>query len=200
MLNPVSTYRIQFHKGFSFAEFSKILSYLKELGIGTLYASPVFEAVPGSNHGYDGLNPHKINPEIGTLDQLRDISTELKTSDINWLQDIVPNHMGYHPQNNWLMDVMENGAESKYAKFFDIDWREKLMVPFLGSDLNQVIANKELKIISKDGKQYIQYYDSIYPLKTSSSINENVSEDELKKILEEQNACVETGFFDQETF
>ncbi|RYD97763.1 MAG: hypothetical protein EOP50_05445, partial [Sphingobacteriales bacterium] len=66
MNNPVTTYRIQFHREFTFSDFEKILPYLKKLGVGTLYASPVFESVPGSQHGYDGVNPHRIDPEIGT--------------------------------------------------------------------------------------------------------------------------------------
>jgi maltooligosyltrehalose synthase len=66
MINPIATYRLQFHSGFTFADFEQIISYLQKLGIKTVYASPIFEATPGSTHGYDALNPHHINPEIGT--------------------------------------------------------------------------------------------------------------------------------------
>src|SRR3978361_206654 len=109
MYNPISTYRLQFHKGFTFSDFKKILPYLHELGVKTIYASPIFEATPGSNHGYDVVNPHRINPEIGTMSELKEISTILKAQGIGWLQDIVPNHMAFHPNNDWLMDVLENG-------------------------------------------------------------------------------------------
>ncbi len=182
MLNPVATYRIQFHKEFNFDQLKEILPYLKKLGIGTLYASPVFEAVPGSTHGYDGLNPHKINPEIGTIDQLRNISNDLRNDGIGWLQDIVPNHMGFHSKNEWLMDVLENGKESRYAKFFDIDWNEKIMIPFLGASINDAIANDELKIDTIDGKKVIRYYDSYYPINKSTNENDNISE-----IIEQQH-------------
>ncbi len=66
MNNPVATYRLQFHSEFTFDAFERIIPYLQKLGISTIYASPVFEATPGSTHGYDGVNPHRINPEIGT--------------------------------------------------------------------------------------------------------------------------------------
>jgi maltooligosyltrehalose synthase len=69
MYNPVSTYRLQFHKDFTFSDFERIIPYLHQLGINTVYASPIFEATPGSTHGYDTVNPHQINPEIGTLEQ-----------------------------------------------------------------------------------------------------------------------------------
>ena len=93
MFNPVSTYRIQFHKEFTFADLEKIIPYLQSLGIKTLYASPIFEATPGSVHGYDAVNPLVINPEIGTEESFRQLSQKLKDAGINWLQDIVPNHM-----------------------------------------------------------------------------------------------------------
>lgn len=156
------------------------------MGIGTVYASPIFEAVPGSTHGYDGLHPHKINPELGTLADLKSISRKLRSYGIYWMQDIVPNHMGFHSKNEWLMDVLEKGDKSYYSKFFDIDWREKLMVPFLGGTLDEVMAKHELKIADVDGKPMVQYYDSAWPLNTSSSITKDAGDDSLKKILDEQ--------------
>src|SRR5688572_31327428 len=107
MTNPISTYRFQFHKEFNFQAFEELIPYLQKLGVGTVYASPIFESVPGSTHGYDGLNPHLINPEIGTEEQLYVISDKLKNAQIQWLQDIVPNHMAFHSGNKWLMDVLE---------------------------------------------------------------------------------------------
>jgi len=174
MLSPIATYRIQFHKEFSFADLRQALPYLQQLGISTLYASPVFQATPGSTHGYDGVHPHKINPEIGTEADLRELSSKLRAAGINWLQDIVPNHMAFHPLNDWLMDVMKKGRQSEYASFFDIDWESpvydgKLMVPFLGGSLEDVIENAELKLEPGDnGSYFLAYYDSRYPLNDES--------------------------------
>jgi maltooligosyltrehalose synthase len=142
MYNPVSTYRIQFQKFFSFTDFEKIIEYLQKLGVSTIYASPVFESTSESVHGYDVHNPHTINPEIGTREQLLNISKQLQENEMGWLQDIVPNHMAFHTGNKWLVDVLENGNHSQYASFFDIIWDSKvsdgkLMVPFLGSTLEE---------------------------------------------------------------
>src|SRR5688572_15978313 len=109
MYKPASTYRIQFHRDFNFDSFEKAIPYFIKLGVSTIYASPIFEAVPGSQHGYDIVDPHKINPEIGTLDQLRSITRKLALHGIGWIQDIVPNHMAFHSSNQWLMDVLEKG-------------------------------------------------------------------------------------------
>ncbi|OLY93563.1 4-alpha-glucanotransferase/malto-oligosyltrehalose synthase,TIGR02401 [Cnuella takakiae] len=176
MYNPKSTYRIQFHKDFTLSDLERTRDYLKQLGVGTIYASPIFEATPGSTHGYDALNPLRINPEIGTEEQLRNITQKLQQDGIGWLQDIVPNHMAFDPRNPWLADVLEKGPLSHYAPFFDIAWDNalqggQLMVPFLGDTLDAVIEKGELKLALQDGKLYLQYYDSKYPVHPRSYAN-----------------------------
>jgi (1->4)-alpha-D-glucan 1-alpha-D-glucosylmutase len=175
MYNPVSTYRFQFHKGFTFKNLEEIIPYLRELGVHTIYASPIFEAVPGSTHGYDVVNPHRINPEIGTLAELKRVSKKLKRSGIGWLQDIVPNHMAFHANNKWLMDVLERGRGSAYAGYFDILWdvpafNGRLMVPFLGDHLPELIKSQQLKLDYLDGGFKFIYDDQAYPLNMSSVI------------------------------
>ena len=172
MTNLVSTYRIQFHKEYSFEDFEKDLPYLQKLGVGTIYASPIFKSVPGSNHGYDGLDPNEINSEVGSAEKLSYLSKQLKAADIYWLQDIVPNHMAFHQENNWLMDVLEKGPQSIYAGYFDTVWSDpfykgRLMVPFLGSTVDEVIERNELTIAFQDGFVF-KYFDAAYPLQPLS--------------------------------
>lgn len=169
MFNPISTYRIQFHKGFTFTDLESIIPYLQKLGVGCIYASPVFDAVPGSQHGYDVVNPNRINPEIGTEAQLRAISSKLKAVGITWIQDIVPNHMAFHPNNLWLMDVLEKGRYSVFASFFDLGWTSdlfhgRLTVPFLGSALEDVIANGDLTLEYETQRLVLRYFDTAYPI------------------------------------
>jgi malto-oligosyltrehalose synthase/4-alpha-glucanotransferase len=174
MFNPISTYRIQFHKEFTFAHLEEIIPYLVKLGIKTLYASPIFSAVPGSNHGYDGVDPLSINPEIGTLEQLRSISKQLNTQGISWLQDIVPNHMAFHQDNAWLMDVLEKGPLSQFKNYFDQSLADSalfegpIMVPFLGDDLNNVIEAGDIKLDLKGSKPVFKYAEQTWPLNFKS--------------------------------
>lgn len=175
MINPISTYRLQFHKEFTFKDFENIIPYLHQLGVGTIYASPIFEATPGSVHGYDGVNPHKINPEIGTEEQLLNISKRLKELEINWIQDIVPNHMAFDPNNPWLKDVLEKGQKSVYASFFDVPWTSKIyhgkiMIPFLGNPIHEVIEKGELKVDFEEPRFVLKYFNSTYPLRLRSYI------------------------------
>lgn len=150
MLNPIATYRVQLHKGFSFKDLEQAIPYLVKLDISTLYASPVMQATPGSTHGYDGVNPLVINPEIGTEEELRVISKLLQQHYINWLQDIAPNHMAFNEHNPWLMDVLKKGKESVYSNFFDILWNSplhdgRLMVPFEGSTLEKLLKEQNIE-------------------------------------------------------
>ncbi len=133
MHNPVSTYRIQFHKGFTFKDFERIIPYLYRLGIKAVYASPIFEATPGSTHGYDVINPLHINPEIGTLSELKAISKKLKKLNSKFRIEVTPfnnisdNHIilfkkySSHKPLGWpnsLTNLLLNGRqESMYNSF-----------------------------------------------------------------------------------
>jgi malto-oligosyltrehalose synthase/4-alpha-glucanotransferase len=197
MFNPVSTYRIQFNHEFTFLDFDRIIPYLNKLGITTIYASPILEASPGSMHGYDTTNPLRINPEIGTEDQLLAISKKLKKLGMNWIQDIVPNHMAFHPSNVWLMDVLEKGVASDYFTFFDINWSGDIqlpvMVPFLGDDLEKVIADGALKIVFQNDKFYLNYSEQNWPLNKETyariqSLNPDVNQ--ALAIINEDKASI----------
>ena len=173
MNNPIATYRLQFHKEFTFNDLEKLVPYLKKLGVSTVYASPVFKSTAGSMHGYDGVNPNKIDPEIGSLDTLKLISGKLKTEGMGWLQDIVPNHMAFHSENPWLMDMLEKGTQSMYSTFFDVAWNSrlfqgKLMVPFLGSDLEELIHRGEVKVEYGANRLVVKYEDSVFPINPKS--------------------------------
>gem|GEM_PF-4407122 len=104
-----STYRVQLHKGFDFKNLKGILEYLHELGISTLYASPVTRAIKGSQHGYDVTDPGVVSPEIGAEQEMEEISRLLKKYEMTWVQDIVPNHMAFDVFNPWIRDVLEEG-------------------------------------------------------------------------------------------
>ncbi len=169
MYNPVATYRVQLHEKFTFADLTRQLDYLQQLGVTTLYASPVLAATPGSTHGYDGIDPRQINPELGTLDDLRRLSQDLRRRGMGWLQDIVPNHLAYHPANPWLMDVLEKGQQSGYAGYFDIPGTNELfegtlMAPLLGQGLAETIARHELRVVWQNQRLMLAYYDNLFPV------------------------------------
>ncbi len=169
---PNSTYRIQLSPEFPLEELRKIVDYLEVLGVSTIYSAPLFQAREGSTHGYDVTDPFQINREIGTLENFRLLGELLKKKSMTWLQDIVPNHMAYEGTNPWLRDIFELGPDSRYYHFFDIDWKykgwEKVMAPFLGNPLEEILQNKELKLNFNGEGFSINYYDHSYPASARS--------------------------------
>ena len=168
MYNPVSSYRIQFNKSFTFKEVENYHGYLRTLGVGSIYASPIFTATQGSNHGYDVTDPGSINPELGTIEDFIRLRKILEESGIKWIQDIVPNHMAYHTGNKWISDILEKGHESLYFTIFDTEptvslGTEKIMLPFLGKDPEITIENLELKILLHNGNLALGYFDNVFP-------------------------------------
>jgi len=97
---PRSTYRLQLNRGFTFRDAAEIVPYLRELGIGDLYASPYLQARPGSMHGYDITDHASLNAEIGTEDDHTRLAALLREHGMGHLLDIVPNHMGIGGHTN----------------------------------------------------------------------------------------------------
>ncbi len=169
--NPVSTYRIQFSGEYPFSRFNEISDYLEKLGIGTVYASPVFSALKGSTHGYDVIRHDNINPEIGNASELEIIRSGLKERQIGWIQDIVPNHMAFDPSNPYIFDLLENGIHSAFHDFFDVDWTHpdkemngRIILPFFGQSVDQLINNEKLKLVYREeGYLCFLYYEKCFP-------------------------------------
>ena len=101
---PESTYRLQFHAGFTFRDAAAIVPYLHELGITHCYASPYLKARPGSTHGYDIIDHGSLNPEIGTTEDYDEWVTALHERGMGQILDTVPNHMGVGTQRQPVVE------------------------------------------------------------------------------------------------
>ena len=107
---PTATYRLQFHRDFTFAQATAILDYLRALGISHVYSSPYFHAGESSTHGYDVADHNSINPTVGDAGDYAAFISRLRERGMGQVLDFVPNHMGIsEPINRWWMDVLENG-------------------------------------------------------------------------------------------
>ena len=168
---PLSTYRVQLHRGFTLHQLHQQLEYLHALGIDWIYASPVLAATPGSTHGYDQTDPTKLNPDLGTQAEWRALHEHRRALGMGWLQDIVPNHMAYNLDNPWVRELLRHGEASTVAKHFDVDWRHprfrgRIMLPILGAPLDDAIASGQVALTPEaDG---IQVYDQVFPLSSRS--------------------------------
>jgi len=167
---PRATYRLQFTKDFGFAQAAGLASYLAELGISHVYASPYLRARPGSTHGYDIVSHTELNPELGTAESFDRMAATFWENGLGQILDFVPNHMGVGGADNpWWLDVLEWGPESEYAGWFDIDWesdrrylQNKLLVPFLGDQYGAVLESGKLvlRFEPETGSFSVWAYDS----------------------------------------
>lgn len=188
---PRATYRLQFNIGFGFRDAQKIANYLSELGISDLYASPIFKARRGSMHGYDVVDPTSLNPELGSEAEFGALAQELKTLDMGWLQDVIPNHMAFDYENRMLMDVLEIGKASAYYNYFDIDWEHayetmqgRLLAPFLGKSYGESIRDREIIVKYSNAGFTVNYYGWRFPLNMESYARIlSLNLDRLKKRL-----------------
>ena len=168
---PVATYRVQLHADFGFDEAAKIADYLEELGISHVYSSPYLQAAPGSQHGYDVVDHHKVNAELGGAEAHDRFSKRLGACHLGQVLDIVPNHMAISGRlNHYWWDVLENGPASRYATFFDIDWqtreeklRNKLLAPVLGDHYGRALDKGDIKLKRNGGEFVVQYFDNEFP-------------------------------------
>lgn len=170
MAKPLATYRLQFRNDMTFRKAMDLLPYLKALGISHLYASPIFQATSGSSHGYDVTDPTLIDPELGGRDGFIRLAEALKAEGMGLLLDIVPNHMAASLENAWWRDVIEWGHASRHARAFDIDWEQRLTLPFLGTSFEQALEAGEVRLVAEKEKGFIALSCSgqNYPLNPST--------------------------------
>jgi (1->4)-alpha-D-glucan 1-alpha-D-glucosylmutase len=188
-------YRLQFNKDFKFQDASRLLDYLSDLGVTHVYASPILTSRHGSTHGYDVIDPTRLNPELGMEADFYAFHDNLRKHGMSLILDIVPNHMSASSENSWWMDVLENGPESAYASYFDIDWHPpsrslegKILLPVLGGPFGEVLERQELKLVFLEGKFFVQYFESLFPLapRTYRRILKH-RVDQLKALLGEES-------------
>ncbi|MDP9361109.1 MAG: malto-oligosyltrehalose synthase, partial [Acidobacteriota bacterium] len=174
---PRATYRIQFNAGFTFADAKSIAPYLAELGISDVYASPILRARKGSSHGYDVVDANALNPELGSEDDFNALHEELGHWQLGLLLDVVPNHMAASSENAWWMSVLENGEDSRFLHYFDIDWTPvtshgltstKVLLPILGKPYGEALEAQEIQLHFDIDGFFFTYFDKRLPLAPGS--------------------------------
>ncbi|MDP9010370.1 MAG: malto-oligosyltrehalose synthase [Pseudomonadota bacterium] len=168
----IATYRLQLHAGFPLSAAQGVLAYLAELGISHVYLSPCLQAVPGSLHGYDVVDPTKISDDLGGERAWTSFVNAARALELRILLDIVPNHMSASQHNPWWDDVLLQGPFSKFAEFFDI--RNSQGRPFcvhvctLAKPYGAAMQDGELRIEIVQGKPRVKHYENSWPLGPAS--------------------------------
>jgi (1->4)-alpha-D-glucan 1-alpha-D-glucosylmutase len=171
---PGSSYRLQISLSFDLAAARDLVPYLAELGIDTLYSSPLLASRSNSPHGYDLVDPTRIDPEIGGEAGLERLAGALAARGMGVLLDVVVNHMAASLENPWWLDVLERGQGSRWASFFDIDWQalerdgEKLALPVLAAPWGEILESGQLKAVVGERGLALQVHGQSYPLAEES--------------------------------
>ena len=187
---PRATYRLQFNEHFRLVDALALVPYLSDLGVSHIYASPLFKAVPHSLHGYDVCDFTKLNPELGTEADLERLVSALHAWKMGLILDIVPNHMGIaSPENFWWWDVLKNGRASRFAGYFDIDWKSsdpkltgKILLPVLGGKYETLLHQGEFQILKAEGGLVLGYHEHHFPLAAKTVVNLHADAPGLKKV------------------
>ena len=98
------------YHGGDFAGITQKLDYLEDLGINTIWITPIVENIPGvtvtdtgkedvpynaAYHGYWASNFTKLNPTLGTEEEFQTLIDQAHNRGIRIMVDIVVNHAGY---------------------------------------------------------------------------------------------------------
>jgi (1->4)-alpha-D-glucan 1-alpha-D-glucosylmutase len=169
---PGATYRLQLGPALTFDDAAALVDYLDALGVSDAYTSPFLETASTGSHGYDVADYSRLREELGGEPAFQRFAAALSARGMGLLVDVVPNHMGIaRNRNAWWLDVLENGAASPFASYFDVDWRPvkdelhgKVLLPFLGDHYGLVLDRGELTLVLEAGRFFVRYHDTVLPI------------------------------------
>lgn len=159
-----------------FKDTIKMLPYLKDLGVTTLYMLP-FADSPMKDAGFDVKNPQNVRQDLGGKSQFEAFIKEAKSQGFNIKADLVLNH--FSDEHEWFKQAM-NGDVSKLDYFVtreDLPEYTKYVDPKLGTvveykEPNGQISKRRLifpentenhyRKVTINGKDYYIYH-TFYP-------------------------------------
>jgi (1->4)-alpha-D-glucan 1-alpha-D-glucosylmutase len=172
VVDRIATYRWQLTPDHGFDAVAAAAADLAALGVSHVYLSPVAEAVPGSTHGYDVVDPGRLRAELGGEAGFGRLAASCRAAGLGLLVDIVPNHLAAHHTNPWWWDVLRAGPTSDRAEVFDIDWsagqREggTVLLPILADHYGRELEAGHLRVEQAGGPDpvVLRYHDHLLPL------------------------------------
>lgn len=91
------------------------IPYFKELGLTYLHLMPLFSSPEGENDGGYAISSYRqIDPDLGTMDELRELTDELRTHGISLVLDFVFNHTSN--EHSWALKA--RAGDEVYQNFY----------------------------------------------------------------------------------
>ncbi|WP_028296669.1 glycoside hydrolase family 13 protein [Olivibacter sitiensis] len=103
------------------------LDYLQELGVTTLWFTPVLtnDMEQASYHGYANTENYHIDPRFGTNELYRELAKELHRRDMKLIQDVVPNHVG---KNHWtVLDMPMKDWVHQWTDYTNTSYKDQTL-------------------------------------------------------------------------
>jgi len=122
------------------------IPYLKELGVTTLWLTPVVKNGSTQDyHGYGAVDLYAVDPHLGSLEDYKELASDLRKQRMKLFFDAVPNHVG--PKHPWvaqppLPDWFHGTAEKH------IDSYSPLTGSFYGQAVEAAIKNDPFEVLS----------------------------------------------------
>ncbi len=91
------------------------LDYLRDLGVNTLWLSPVYKS-PDADNGYDIADYTSIQPAFGTMEDFDELLAQAKARGIGIVMDLVINHTS--DEHEWFQKAM--AGDPKYRDYYII--------------------------------------------------------------------------------
>jgi len=175
MADPIATYRLQLRSGLTFATATEVLPYLAALGVSHVYTSPSLQAVPGSAHGYDVVDPTRPDEDLGGPDAHAAFCEAVLAHGLRQVVDVVPNHLAVGQANPWWWDVLGHGLASPFASTFDIDWSptaqgadRRILLPVLGDHYGRELEAGRFAVRRHASEIAVHYHEHAFPIALSS--------------------------------
>ena len=118
------------------------LDYLQDLGITTLWMTPVLtnDMPQASYHGYANTENYKIDPRFGNIDTYRELAEDLHKRGMKLVHDVVPNHVGL---NHWtVLDKPFADWVHVWPKFTQTTYKDQVMFDPYGSLTDKNLMEK----------------------------------------------------------
>jgi glycosidase len=114
------------------------IPYLKELGVSAVWLNPFLENDQSveSYHGYAFTNHYHVDPRLGGLSDILELSASLRDSRIKLIMDVVYNHIGN--QHFLYQDKPEDGWFNEFDTFYRTNYRATALMDPYASNVDRV--------------------------------------------------------------
>ena len=132
------------------------LDYLKDLGIGAVWLSPVFKS-PQDDNGYDISDYTDIDPMFGCLDDMQRLIEEGKKRGIYMIMDLVLNHSS--DEHKWFIEAKKS-KDNPYHDYYV--WRDGVE-GVLPNDMKASFGGSAWEWVPELGQYYFHQFSVKQP-------------------------------------